>query len=59
MKAKPLAKLMEKEVSRKEFLLYTGVLLLAVTGISGVWKNVSGIVEEKPQKGFGSGPYGA
>lgn len=49
---------MQKEMTRKEFLLYAGILLLTITGISGIWKNVSGIVNGTPKKGFGSGPYG-
>jgi hypothetical protein len=63
---KPLHKLMEKEVNRKEFLLYSGFLLAAVTGAAGVWKNVSGVVngngignQATTQKGFGGGSYGA
>jgi hypothetical protein len=58
MQTKPLTILMEKEMSRKEFLLYTGLILLAVTGVSGVWKNLSTVINGKKQKGFGSGPYG-
>jgi len=56
---KKLTKLMGKKVSRKEFLLYVGFILFAVTGISSVWKNISSIVNDNPQKGFGNGPYGA
>lgn len=58
MQLEPLTNLMQKEMTRKEFLLYAGILLLTITGISGIWKNVSGIVNGTPKKGFGSGPYG-
>lgn len=59
MSIQPLNELLVKEVNRKEFLLYFGVVLLAVTGISGILKNVSGVVNGKAEKGFGGGPYGA
>jgi len=59
MTIKPLNQLLEKEVDRKEFLVYAGVLLLTVTGVSGVLKNVSAITNGKTEKGFGGGPYGA
>ena len=58
MTAKPLTKLLEKEVDRKEFLMFAGFILLTLTGISSVMKNVSSIVQDKQQKGFSSGPYG-
>lgn len=58
MQMRSLPKLMQKEMTRKEFLVYAGILLLTITGISGIWKNVSGIVNGTSQKGFGSGPYG-
>jgi len=58
MTIQPLNQLLEKEVDRKEFLLYLGFILLALTGVSGVLKNISSITQGKQQKGFGSGPYG-
>jgi len=58
MASSPLIKLFEKEMDRKEFFLYAGLILLTVTGISGVLKNVSSIVSDRSQKRFGSGPYG-
>jgi hypothetical protein len=63
---KPLNDLMAKDCNRKEFLLYSGLLIAAVTGASGIWKNVSGVVngngtgnQVTTQKGFGGGSYGA
>jgi len=58
MTVTPLNELLETEVDRKEFLIYAGLILLAVTGISGALKNISSISQGKQQKGFGSGPYG-
>jgi hypothetical protein len=59
MTLEPLQKLMAKKVNRKEFLLYFGLLLITVTGVSGVLKSLSQIGQEKPTNGFGSGGYGA
>ena len=58
MTFQPLNELLKKEVDRKEFLLYAGLILLAITGVSGALKNISLITKEPKQKGFGSGPYG-
>jgi len=58
MTVQPLNQLLEKEVDRKEFLLYAGLIFLTLTGISGMLKNISSITQGKQQKGFGSGPYG-
>jgi len=60
MITEPLNQLLEKEVDRKEFLLYAGFLLLTITGISGVLKNISSITQgqAKQQAGFGGGSYG-
>ena len=58
MTVPPLNQLLEKEVDRKEFLLYAGLILLAVTGISGVLKNISSVTQGKQHNGFGAGPYG-
>ena len=58
MTIKPLNQLLETEMDRKEFLLYAGLIILTITGISGVLKNVSSITQGKQQNGFGVGPYG-
>jgi len=58
MKQLSFSELMNKEMDRKEFLLYAGLIFLTVIGISGTVKNLSEIIHGKPQKGFGSGPYG-
>ena len=58
MTVQPLNQLLEKEVDRKEFLLYAGLILLTITGVSGVLKNVTSITQGKQHQGFGAGPYG-
>jgi len=60
--------LLEKKVTRAEFLLHLGVLFFAVIGISGLLKTLSDphltSKKIKPKKslsvqtGFGSGSYG-
>jgi len=55
---KPLIQLLETEMDRKEFLIEAGLILLTITGITGILKNISTITQGKQQKGFGTGPYG-
>lgn len=58
MTVKPLTQLLETEMDRKEFILYMGLILLTLTGITGALKNISTLARPKSQKGFGGGPYG-
>lgn len=55
-------KLLEKEMERKEFLLYLGLFLLAITGISNFLKSISESINTDKntttQHSFGSGAYG-
>jgi len=49
--------LLSQEMTRREFLLYLGTLLVGVFGIS----NFVNLITKPTQKntvGFGSGPYG-
>ena len=52
--------LLTKEVNRREFLITAGLVLLTVTGISGVIKSLTSLTDQQQtqSKGFGSGPYG-
>ena len=54
--------LLAKQMTRKEFLVHLGILLLALTGISGVLKTLSDphVVNKhiRPNTGFGAGRYG-
>ncbi len=58
MLSKSFTELLEKEVDRKEFLLYAGLILLTITGLTGMMKNISTIIHPKAQQGFGRGSYG-
>lgn len=49
-------------MDRKEFLVYLGIIALAVTGISSVLKNINNPhlfrMKQGSSKSFGTGPYG-
>ncbi len=54
---------MQKEVSRKEFLRYLGLALLAVIGITNLINNLQNTLSGERQKklqsnGYGSSVYG-
>ena len=55
-------KLLEKEMDRKEFLVYVGVFLLTFTGISSFLKSISESIHTDTQssgsQSFGYGVYG-
>jgi hypothetical protein len=54
-------KLLSKEMTRKEFLLHLGMLVLVITGVAGMLKTLSDPYVSSKQKttqGFGAGPYG-
>ena len=57
-----LQHLLEREMDRKEFLLYLGLLLLTLSGVAGVWKTLShpDLLGVKATKipSYGIGPYG-
>ncbi len=52
-----------RRMSRKEFLIYVGVLFLTVSGVSSVFKKLSDpnlLQSNKPvNTGFGKGSYGS
>lgn len=54
--------LLSKAMTRKEFLVHLGLLLLAVSGISSLLITVASPTFEnhftKTKYGFGNGPYG-
>lgn len=54
-----LHNLFDQKMDRKEFLIYLGLILLAITGISGFLKNLKNISSPKAEKGFGAKPYGS
>lgn len=62
MQVASFEKLITKEMTRKEFLLHLGLLVLAVTGITALLRTVSNpnlLNQSKSASvGFGAGPYG-
>jgi hypothetical protein len=56
--AQLLHELFSKEVNRKEFLMYFGLVFMTILGLSGFLKTLSSITQGKSEKGFSSGPYG-
>ncbi|MGC4105855.1 MAG: hypothetical protein QM753_05775 [Thermomicrobiales bacterium] len=63
MDIKRIQEIFGAEMDRKEFLLYLGALILAVTGVSGMAKTLLSAEKhpgQKPEKplGYGSSPYG-
>jgi hypothetical protein len=58
-----LQSLYGREMNRREFLVYLGLLVLSITGISGILNNIFypkllNIGETKRVHGFGFGTYG-
>ena len=62
MPSRHLSQLLSQELTRKQFLLYLGLLLLTVTGVTGLVKTLSDpkLIHKQrtATQGFGSGPYG-
>lgn len=52
--------LMQKEVSRKEFLSMSGLALVSIFGLGSIIKLLNGqsILSNKVSSGYGSSPYG-
>lgn len=55
--------IMNREMTRKEFLIYLGMLMLTIFGISSFIKNIQSLNPTKNTKklsetSFGSGVYG-
>lgn len=56
---KQIDTILNKEMDRKAFLKYSGGVLLAVLGITGLLNALSGIGgEESVTSGYGGKPYG-
>jgi hypothetical protein len=59
MKIIAIEKLLTKNMDRKEFLLFLGLVLITVIGIPGFMNSIAELIEPKRQtQGFGSGTYG-
>lgn len=52
--------IMQKEVSRKEFLGMSGLAVASVLGLGSILKlvNGQGLFSSKASRGYGSSPYG-
>lgn len=59
MNSKLLENVMQKELSRREFLSYIGAGILAVIGVTGLLKSL-GLHTPQPKStmGYGGGAYG-
>lgn len=59
---KNLAKLLTKEMDRKDFLKYSAGVALAVVGVTGLLNTILRLSGEsdvsKVNRGYGSSPYG-
>jgi hypothetical protein len=59
-----LKNLFQKQMTRKEFLIVSGLALLSITGVFNILKSLSNpdsfdpFPEDKQKKRFGSGKYG-
>ena len=50
--------MLEKKVTRKEFLILIGAFILFITGISSLFSKTDSFFKGKSSTGFGNGPYG-
>lgn len=60
-----IRKLGEKEMDRKDFLKYSGIVLISVVGLKGIAallaqadKSTVAVQPQQTSRGFGSGKYG-
>ena len=59
LKNNHIAKLLSKEMDRKDFLKYSGGVLLAVIGVTGLLNTLSKIGNDDNNKGgYGTSSYG-
>lgn len=61
MDIKVFDKLLSKEMSRKEFLVHLGLIVLTLTGIVGIIKTIKNphmVNGSKDSQTFGGGSYG-
>ena len=60
----------DRQMDRKQFLVYVGTLIVAVAGIAGLWERMNNAIQKRQktkiarnfedhvERPFGSGPYG-
>jgi predicted tellurium resistance membrane protein TerC len=55
----PIKKVLSTEMDRKEFLRYSGAVILGLVGVSALTKSLkSAIIPKSQKKGYGKSPYG-
>jgi hypothetical protein len=50
--------LLNKQLTRKEFLIHVGMIALAVIGFTKLSASLKTFASEKAEQGYGSGKYG-
>lgn len=50
--------LLSQEVDRKQFLVQSGGLVLALVGVTGLLKSLTEVSKSSTRVGYGSGNYG-
>lgn len=57
---KNIQELLKRELTRKEFLQVTGLMLLSIVGISGILKNMNNSLSPQAKKSddYGESSYG-
>jgi hypothetical protein len=58
---KPIQKLLQSEMSRREFLGFMGAATLAVVGVSGILRSLNSLTgsrTDQGQDGYGASSYG-
>jgi hypothetical protein len=58
VKNNQIARLMSKEMDRKDFLKYSGGVLLAVVGVTGLLNTLFRLGGEQSPRGYGGSSYG-
>ena len=58
LKNNHIAKLLTKEMDRKDFLKYSGGVLLAVIGVTGLLNTLSKVGGDDNKNGYGTSAYG-
>lgn len=58
LKNNNITKLLTKEMDRKDFLKYSGGVLLAVIGVTGLLNTLSKVGNDDRKGGYGTSAYG-
>jgi hypothetical protein len=55
---KPIEKLLNTDMTRREFLGFMGAASLGIIGVAGVIRSLQGVTGRHVDKGYGSSSYG-